>query len=218
MRRLTPALVLALLALFVATGACSGSDGAAPTTTSSTTPTTTAADPAIDALLLDLGALPPQFTISEAVDDTITAFCATEDAAAGLQASARSVRGFQRTGGGASVIQLAFRFRDDGASRFVAQAATALDRCSGVPDAKGLAFDYTPLSPALETLIAEAGDERVGRHGVNVGSGSLSINVVIVQRADVGELIAVLGLDLSREQLDALSETAFRAAIAKLIA
>lgn len=217
MRRLTPTLVPVLvLVLFATTAACSGKGSKATTTSSSSTPTTTAADPALDTLLLAPGELPAQFSISEAVDDTITAFCATEDAAAGLQASARSVRGFQRAGGGASVIQLAFRFRDDGASRFVSQAGNVLDRCSGVPDVKGLAFDYDSLSPTLETLIAGAGDTRVGRHGVSVGSGSLSVNVVVIQQADVGELVAVLGLNLPREQLDALADTAFSAAIAKL--
>ncbi len=215
MRRLTSALLVALVLLATAT-ACSSSDSKAPTTTSLASSTTTAPDAALDALLLDLSDVPPEFTISTAVDDTITAFCATEDAASGLQASARAVRGFQRTGGGASVIQLAFRFRDNGASQFVAQASEALDRCTGVPDVKGLAFDYEPLSPALESLITAAGDGGVGRHGVNVGSGSLSINVVVIHRGDVAELVAVLGLDLPREQLDALAESTFKAAISKL--
>lgn len=216
MRRLTPALVLTLALL--ATSAACANDGPTPATTSTSTvsSTTTPSDPALDALLLAPGDLSAQFTISAAVDDTITAFCATEDAAAGLQATARSVRGFQRTGGGASVIQLAFRFRGDGARRFVAQAGAVLDRCSGVPDVKGLAFDYDALSPALEDLVAGAGDTRVGRHGVSVGSGSLSIDVVVVQHGDIGELMAVLGLDLPRDQLDALATQAFTAAIAKL--
>lgn len=215
MRRLTPALAL-VLALLATTTACSSDDSTATTTTSSTTPTTTASDPILDALLLDPSELPGQFTISSTVDDTITAFCANEDAAAGLQASARSVRGFQRTGGGASVIQLVFRFRDDGASRFVSQADAVFDRCSGVPDLKGLAFDYEPLSPDLAALLADAGDARIGRYGVSVGSGSLSIDVVVIQQADVGALIAVLGLDLPREQLDALAASTFAAAIARL--
>ena len=215
MRRLTSALVVALALVAGLTG-CSSDGSVATTTTSNPASTTTTVDDALEALLLAPSELPGQFAISASADDTITAFCATEDATAGLQASARAVRGFQRTGGGASVIQLAFRFRADGASRFVSQASAVLDRCSGVPDVKGLAFDYDPLSPELEALLAGAGDARVGRHGVSVGSGSLSIDLAVVQHGDVGELIAVLGLDLPRQQLDALAHPVFEAAIAKL--
>ena len=62
-------------------------------------------------------------------------------------------------------------------------------------------------------MVAET---RVGRHGVSVGSASLSIDVLVMHRGDIGELVAVLGLDLGRDQLDALAQQAFGAAIAKL--
>jgi len=218
MRRpfLAPLLVLALL---VFAGAGCASDGRAPATTTTaprTTSSTTAQDPELAPLLLRATDLPAGFVASKDVNDTITGFCASEDAAAGLQASGRSVQGFTRTGGGASVIQLAFRFKDDGAAQFVTQARDVLGRCNGVPDIKGLAFDYDALSAELEAAIAKGPASSVGRHGVNVGSGSLSIDVAVVQQGDVGELIAVLGLDLPRADLDAIALAAFGAVVGRL--
>ena len=202
-------------------GGCSSDDASpASTTAGSTTEsvpdTTSPTDPELQALMLASADLPAGFTDSAAVDDTITSFCAGEDATAGLQAASREVRGFTRSPGGASVIQLAFRFRDDGAERFVAQAGAILDRCSGVPDATGLAFEYEPLSPDVEAAAGGAAEAHVGRYGVNVGSGSISINLVVRRDGDVGQLVAVLGLDLARPELDALAQAAFTAVDAKL--
>lgn len=166
-------------------------------------------------LALEADDLPAGFAASEEVDDTITAFCVNEDATAGLQASERVVRGFTRTPAGASVIQLLFRFDDDGAAAFVTQAGAILDRCSGVPDVSGLAFEYEDLAVALEEPIAAAADDHVGRHGTSVGSGNLTIDVVVFRHGDVGQLVAVLGLELPRAQLDELAATAFQAAATK---
>jgi hypothetical protein len=218
MRR--PALTsLLVLALLVTASSCR--DDKPTATTTSTAPSTSAppaggGDEALAALMLQASDLPAGFTASADVDDTITAFCATEDATSGLQASAREVRGFSRTAGGASVIQLAFRFRDDGATSFVTQAGAVLDSCSGVPDVKGLAFDYDPLTSGLDAAIDGATDSHVGRHGVNVGSGELSIDVVVMQHGDVGQLVAVLGLQVPRADLDALATAAFGAVAAKI--
>lgn len=214
MRRLTSTTLLALLALVVVAGGCAGSD-ATPATTSSTTTSTPVVDEALAALLLERGDLPGGFTESAQVDDTVTTFCAAEDAAAGLRATAREVRGFADTSSGTSVIQLVFRFAGDGARQFVDQAGGALERCDGVPDLTGLAFEYEPLGGDLNALL-DRPDAAVGRHGVNVGSGSLSINVIVVQHGDVGELIAVLGVDLPRAALDALALRSIGAALDKL--
>lgn len=209
---------LLVLALLVTAAAGCGRDRGAPatTTTASSATSSTAEDARLAALLLRASDLPVGFVASKDVNDTITGFCASEDAAAGLRASARVVQGFTRTGGGASVIQLVFRFKDDGAVRFVTQARDVLGRCSGVPDIKGLAFDYDALSAELETAIANGPASSVGRHGVNVGSGSLSIDVAVVQQGDVGELVAVLGLGLPRAELDAIALAAFGAAVGHL--
>ena len=214
MRRLAPISLLSLSALLSITAGCAGS-GDAPTTTSSSETTSATVDPALAGLLLDPHDLPAGFSTSTQVDDTVTTFCAAEDAAAGLRATGRAVRGFTNTASGASVIQLAFRFQGNGAHRFVTQAADALDRCQGVPDLNGLAFEYDALTPDLAALLDEAGSA-VGRHGVNVGSGSLAINVVVLQQGDIGELVAVLGVDLPRRELDALAHTAISAAVSKL--
>lgn len=214
-RLLASLLVLSLLAPIA--GGCSRDDASPPSrtapssTTDSVPDTTSATDPELQALMLAAADLPAGFTDSAEVDDTITSFCAGEDATAGLRAASREVRGFTRSPGGASVIQLAFRFRDDGAERFVAQAGEILDRCSGVPDATGLAFEYGPLSPDVEAAAGGSADAHVGRYGVNVGSGSISINVVVQRDGDVGQLVAVLGLDLPRPELDALALAAFTA-------
>ncbi|MGQ0831038.1 MAG: hypothetical protein ACT4OV_05110 [Microthrixaceae bacterium] len=210
-RTTLPALAFAL-ALTAAAACGSGSSARPDATTTTTTTATTLVDAELQAVALSADDLPAGFRSSSSVDDTITAFCAAEDAAAGLHARAREVRGFTRDEGGLSVIQLAFRFVDDDAARFVAQADAVLTRCSGVPDVSGLAFDYDALSPALATLIART-DASTGRHGVNVGSGKLTIDVVVLQHGDVGQLVAVLGVDVSRAALDALAVTAVSAAI-----
>lgn len=222
MRRTTAISMLVLALVSAATGACDDDRGGTdPTTTASTSAASTTttdgadADPDLAAHLLDPADLPSGFTASDAVDDTITAFCAGEDAAGGLQASARVARGFTRSGGGASVIQLAFRFRADGAATFVAQAAAILEHCSGVPDATGLAFEYQPLTPEVEAPVAAASETHAGRYGVNVGSGSLTIELVVLQQGDIGQLVAVLGVDLPRAELDALATTAFSAVAAR---
>jgi hypothetical protein len=223
MRRPTLACLLCLALLVSAGPGCDDqSDPPATSTTATTGSTTTVPvageDAALTALLLGPSDLPSGFAASDDVDDTITSFCAAEDATAGLQASAREVRGFTRGEGGASVLQLAFRFEDDGATRFVTQAEGALGRCSGVPDASGLAFEYDALSPGLETALGSAAEAVVGRHGINVGSGSLSIDLVVLRHGDVGQLVAVLGVDLPRADLDALAATAFTAVADRIVA
>lgn len=222
MRRTTAISMLVLALVVTATGACDDGRGDAdPTTTASTAARSTTAtdatdaDPDLAARLLEPADLPSGFTASDAVEDTITAFCAGEDAAGGLQASARVARGFTSAGGGTSVIQLAFRFRADGAATFVAQAEAILERCSGVPDATGLAFEYEPLPPEVDAPVAAASEAHTGRYGVNVGSGSLTIELVVMQQGDIGQLVAVLGVDLPRADLDALAITAFTAAVAR---
>lgn len=216
MRRPAVRALLALLALLAT--ACAGDDAAPPVSSAaSTSSTAPGADQAsLDALLIDPTELPGDFTASPSVDDTITAFCAGEDATAGLQATGRAVRGLSRAGGGASIIQLVFRFRAGDAAAFVDQAGAILERCSGVPDATGLAFEYEALHPTVESPIAEASDAHVGRYGVNVGSGSLSIDLVVMRHGDVGQLVAVLGLDTPRPVLDELAAKAFAAAAARL--
>jgi hypothetical protein len=207
------ALVVAALALLPL--ACSDDEpGADPTTTTApaTTTTAAAADEDLDRLLLEATDLPPGFTASDEVDDTITSFCVGEDATAGLQASARAARGFAREGGGASVIQLAFRFRDGGAAAFVEQAEGALTRCHEVPtDASGLAFAYESLAPEVAAALGGLADEAAARYGVSAGSGELTLDVAVVRVEDVGMLVAVLGLDQPRAELDALAATVFAA-------
>ena len=216
MHRRTPSLVAVLLAVGALAPACNGDDEPAASTPTEASTGTTAVDAALAAHLLEVGDLPPGFEPAADVDDTITTFCANEDATAGLQASAREVRGFTRTGGGASVLQVAIRFDDDGASRFVDQASAILDRCSEVPDVTGLAFTYEPLAAGLDAPLAERADALVGRYGVNVGSGQLSIDLVVLRTGDVGQLVAVLGLDLPRADLDALAAAAFEAVARRL--
>ena len=131
-----------------------------------------AADVELEEMLLDAEDLPEGFEPSGEVDDTITTFCANEDATAGLQASAREVIGFTRAEAGTSVIQLAFRFDDDGAMRFVEQASAILDRCSDVPGAGGLAFTYEPLTEGLDAADRRRRDSHVGRYGATSARGS----------------------------------------------
>ncbi len=222
--RLASALVLG-----IALAASCSSDDAAPDTsttapsteTSPTAPPTTGGPPpttaaeSVDALLLTADDLPEGFAANPDVDDTITAFCAGQDATAGLQASARALVGFTRTPPGASVIQIALRFEGDGAAAFVAQAESLLAGCSEVPDATGLAFAYEPASP--EVLDALGGtDASVARYGTSIGSGNLTLNVVAFHQGDVGQLVAVLGLEEDRRALDALALDAVTAAVAGL--
>ena len=204
----TAAVVLASLV------ACTDDDGAPPTTTASTT-TTVAPDGELEQLLVTAEDLPAGFAPSADVDDTITAFCAGQDAAAGLSASGRAIVGFTRTPPGASVIQLVFRFDDDGAARFVEQAEDLLTSCSDVPDATGLAFTYEPVSAPVEETLAGV-DSSASRYGTSVGSGNLTVNVAVIQQADVGLLVAVLGLEEPREALDELAAEVFAAAASRL--
>ena len=184
-------------------------DDASPSTDS----TTTTVDAALERVLVDQADLPPGFAPSDAIDDTITAFCAGQDAAAGLQATARALAGYRRQPEGASVIHLAFRFRVGDATRFVQQAGRILGECSEVPDATGLAFTYSPAAAELDTALAGT-DEHVTRYGVSVGSGNLAIDIGVFRYGEVGELIAVLAVDTPRADLDALAVTAFTAAAA----
>lgn len=208
------ALLVATAALLL--GACSDDDPGADRTTATTAANSTTIAPTgdeeLDGLLLEAAELPPGFTASDEVDDTITSFCVGEDATAGLQASARAARGFAREGGGASVIQLAFRFRGDGAARFVEQAEGALTRCDDVPtDASGLAFAYEPLAPEVAAALGGLADGAAARYGLSAGAGNLLLDVAVVRVGDVGMLVAVLGIDQPRAELDALATAAFAA-------
>ncbi|MFP5256639.1 MAG: hypothetical protein ACLGI8_12425 [Acidimicrobiia bacterium] len=196
-------------------------DDSTTTVAVDSTPTTTGdGDDDLDAVLLTADDLPPGFEPSGAVDDTVTSFCATHDAAAGLQASGRAIVGFARAGGGASVIQLAFRFEEGGAAAFVAQAEAAMSACSGVPDGSGtgLAFEYEPLSPAVAGALATAGEARSGGFGTSVGSGSLTVEIAVAHQGDVATLVAVLGLDEPREALDELAAAVFSTVAQRLTA
>jgi hypothetical protein len=211
-----------LLALALVATACAGDDEPAATTstvpattTTSDGPPATSAAESLVPLLLTAADLPDGFAPSDDVDDTITAFCAGQDATAGLQASARELVGFTRTPPGASVIQIALRFEDDGAAAFVAQAEDLLDGCSEVPDASGLAFTYEPLAPEVTAALVGT-DASAGRYGTSIGSGNLTVDVVVLQQGDLGQLVAVLGLDQDRSTLDALAATAVRAAVERL--
>jgi len=208
-----------VLVLLLGASACSEDDDGPSTTTSGPTTSSSVSipqDPTLTPLAIEVGDLPTGFAPAADVDDTITAFCAGEDATAGLRASGRALTGFTRDPAGASVIHLVFRFEDDGAGRFVEQAGVILDRCGGVPDASGLAFEYEPATAALDALVGPGTDAHVTRHGVSAGSGSLVIDVAVFHRGDVGELVAVLGLDLPRDEVDALAAAAFAAAVARL--
>jgi hypothetical protein len=196
--------------------ACTDDDpGPAATSSSTTSSTTTPTDPELVPFLVTADDLPTGFTPNADVDDTITAFCVGQDAAAGLRASGRAVAGFSRTPAGASVIELAFRFEGDGATRFVAQADTLFTGCNEVPDQSGLAFTYSPVSPPVSAALAGA-DSAASSYGVSIGSGNLTLNVAVVRRGDVGVLVAVLGLSQPREDLDALAATTFAAVLARL--
>lgn len=211
-----PLRLLALVAIVVGSlAACTDDDEPAARSSTSTTSATAPTDAALTPLLVTVDDLPAGFAPNADVDDTITAFCAGQDAAAGLQASGRAIVGFRRTPAGASVIELVFRFEADGAIRFVEQAENLLTDCSEVPDATGLAFTYEPVS--AEVAVALTGAESVAsRYGVSIGSGNLTVDVAVGQRGDIGVLVAVLGLDQSRAELDALAAAAFAAAVARL--
>lgn len=216
-RRRGAAAGLAVLALVAC--ACTGDDDPAAGTSSSTTTTSTTTtvpgDARLEARLIATADLPAGFAPDADVDDTITAFCAGQDAAAGLQASGRAIVGFTRTPPGASVIQLAFRFDDDGAARFVEQAEALLTSCSDVPDATGLAFTYEPVTAPVADAL-EGVDAAASRYGVSVGSGTLTLDVAVLQQGDLGTLVAVLGLDQPRADLDELAVAAFTAAVERL--
>ncbi len=196
-------------ALLIGAVACSDDDASEPDGT-----TTTAPDAGLEAVLVGLDDLPEGFEVSDTVDDTVTAFCVGEDAAAGLQASARAIAGFTRQPAGASVIHVAFRFRTGDAALFVQQAADILDRCSEVPDTTGLAFTYEPAAAAVDAALAGA-DAHVARHGVSIGSGNLSIDIGVFRYGEVGELVAVLAVDTPRADLDVLATQVFTAAAAR---
>jgi hypothetical protein len=207
---------LLVAALLLAT-ACSDDDGGDSTTTSSDTTSSTIApdDPSLEPLLLTADDLPDGFTPTEDVADTVTTFCANQDAAAGLRADGRAIVGFQRDPAGASVIEVVFRFEDDGAATFVEQAKELLTSCSEVPDATGLAFAYEPLSEPVAASLTGA-DTAASAFGTSAGAGNLTVEIAALQQDDVGALVAVLGLDQPRAELDALATTAFDAAVAKL--
>lgn len=214
----------ALVALALVAAACSSGDddaGPDPATPASTTttveegpPTTTEAG-SLASLVLTADDLPEGFALSDDVDDTVTTFCAGQDATAGLRATAREVVGFTRTPAGASVVQLVLRFADDGATGFVEQAGSLLEGCDEVPDATGLAFTYEPVSAPLAELLAPL-DGSAARYGTSFGSGNLTLNVVVLRQGDIGQLVAVLGLEQDRADLDALAEAALGEAIERL--
>lgn len=204
--------VLLVVALAATATACTSDGPAQPAGT--TTPPSTDPGAAIEGVLLTASDLPAGFEPA-AGDDTITSFCAGQDAAAGLRASQRAVAAFARQPAGASVIQVALRLEDDGAQRFVDAARTLLDTCSEVPDATGLAFTYEAVSaPVAEVLEAAPG--AVSGYGTSVGSGSLTVEIAVAHRGDVALLVAVLGVDQARTDLDALAVDVFAAAVARL--
>lgn len=209
-------LVVALLA----TASCTD-DGASPapsTTRPTAGPGTTVADAAdLAAVLLRAEDLPAGFAPQADVNDTITTFCAGQDATAGLAASGRAIVGFTRTPAGASVIEIVFRFDGDGAARFVDQAEELLTSCSDVPDATGLAFTYEPAAAAVTAALEDL-DAVATRYGTSIGSGTLTVDIGVGRRGDLGVLVAVLGIEEPRAELEALAAQAFRAAAERLTA
>jgi len=194
-----------------------GDDGSSPTTTTEAGSTSTIApdDPSLEPLLLTVDDLPDGFTATEDVADTVSSFCAGQDATAGLRADGRAIVGFTRTPQGASVIEVIFRFEDDGAATFVHAAGSLLRSCSKVPDITGLAFTYEPVSQAVTASLSGA-DDTASAYGTSAGSGKLTVEIAAVAAGDVGALVAVLGLDEPRPDLDQLAVQAFGAAIEKL--
>lgn len=199
----------------VLAAACTGDDtDPAPSTTA---PTTTAApgvddDPALRALLLEAGDLPAGFAPVADVGDTVTSFCAGEDAAAGLRADGRAVVGFASTPPGRSVVEVVLRFPDGaGAQAFVDQAEAVLARCDEVPDVSGLAFDYGPLDPAVAGALTPV-DDVVTADGRSVGSGALRSLVGVYRQGRLAVLVAVLAVEATEAEVTALATTAFAAA------
>lgn len=213
--RLGRALVGAALALVSVTACSDDGQPSAATTTTEAPGTIVPADPALEALLLTEADLPDGFAATPSVDDTITSFCVGQDATSGLSANARASTGFSRTPAGASVIELVFRFDDEGAARFVTQAGELLRTCNEIPDASGLAFSYEPVSPGVAEPLEGADSARSG-YGTSVGSGNLTVQIAVVQVGDVGALVAVLGVDTPRAASDELAAAVFGAAIARL--
>jgi hypothetical protein len=211
--RAARAVLTAVTVLLLA--ACSDDEPSDATTTTVDEGTVAPSDPALARLLVTEADLPSGFAAASDADDTITTFCAGQDAAAGLSATGRALAAFTRTPPGASVIEVVFRFADDGAATFVEQADELLTSCSGVPDAKGLAFDYEPLSDSVAAAL-EGATASAAAYGTSVGSGSLTVQVAVVQDGDLGALVAVLGLDEPREATDALATATFEAALARL--
>lgn len=213
-------LVATAAAILSPLGACSDDDEPAASTTSrpvaSTTTDTDTTGAELEPVLVEASDLPSGFEPADGVDDTITTFCAAEDAAAGLSAESRAVAGFNREAPGSSVVQLVFAFEDDDAATFVAQADAILERCSEVPDFTGLAFDYEPASDALVSIFTPT-DGHTTAYGTSVGSGNFTVAIAVFHRGEVGELIAVLGIDLPRAELDEVARAAFSAAVERLM-
>lgn len=212
-RRPTSVLAVLLAGLLLVGAACSDDKPSAPDLTStSSTELPDRNDPKLDAYLVRATDLPAGFTASPDADNTVTSFCAGQDAVAGLQASARAFVAFQRNPAGAAVLHLIFRFKKGDAATFIDQARAILDSCSNVPDIHGLAFAYDPSSAEVEGALADT-DAHVSRHGTSVGKGNLSEDVGMFRRGDVGELVAVLTDGQPRDQTDALALAAFSAAV-----
>jgi hypothetical protein len=193
-----------------------GDDGSTPTTAQAGSTSTIAPDdPSLEPLLLTVDDLPDGFAATEDVADTVSSFCAGQDATAGLRADGRAIVGFTRTPQGASVIEVIFRFEDDGAATFVHAAGSLLGSCSKVPDITGLAFTYEPVSEAVAASLSGA-DDTASAYGTSAGSGNLTVEIAAVAAGDVAALVAVLGLEEPRPDLDQLAAQAFGAAIEKL--
>lgn len=207
-------MLLAGAAVVLVAGCSDGDPDSSSTTTTAGPSTETTAEP-LAQQLIDESALPPEFRAADDIDDTITSFCAGEDATAGLSASARVIAGFNRQAPASSVVQVVFRFEGDDAAEFVAQTRAILDRCSEVPDLTGLAFAYEPASEAITGILAST-DAHASSYGTSVGSGALTVNIAVFHRGKVGELVAVLGIDLPRSELDDLTGAALGAAVDRL--
>jgi hypothetical protein len=213
-RRPTSVLAALAAAALLLGAACSDDDHPSTDPTSSTASTELPArnDPTLGKHLLRATDLPAGFAAVAGRDDTITSFCAGQDAVAGLQATARAFVSFTRTPAGAAVLQLIFRFREGDAARFMDQSTAILDTCSSVPDIHGLAFAYDPSTDAVDAILKDS-DAHVSRHGTSVGRGNLNEDVAMFRRGDVGVLVAVLTNDQTRDQTDALAVAAFTAAV-----